>query len=547
MQVTVRSTLNLPVVAAGQPELIAGSQGLDEAVRWVHVSEQLQLAELLQGGELVLTTGLMIGADPAAASAQLAQLERAGAAGVMVELPPGREATRQALRTAAAAASLPVVILHRRVRFVDITEAVHRLIVAEQLEQLEANRRIHETFTDLALSDASPAQIVGAAAAMLGTAVLLEDPHGRVVEVAGADAGTGAGTGTEPHGVGHTTEARDRATAVLVSVRDSAWGRLLIPDRGDATALHVAERAAQALALHLMAERDARDMSVLAQSAFLSELAQWPGTDEQAEERAASLGLVSGGRLIPLSIRIPARSDDPLAATRVERALREDLQRALSTAGATALVGHAGSDAVAVLLAPGPGAPRGATLDRVARHVVAAAAPGERWVGVGPAASGVVEAAAHLAEAHHVADAARQLGATLPDAAGSGFGAPSGVGGAGPHAQSPAARNWFVAADVRLPGLMAMLASDPRCARFAASELGALLDPGREQDLALVRALVESGGSKQAAATRLYLSRPAVYHRITKVEDELGISLSDPASLTSLAVALLIAVGPRAS
>lgn len=529
MQVTVRSVLALPAVIGGHPELIAGQPALDAPVRWVHVSEQLEIAELLQGGELVLTTGLMIGSDPTAASAQLVELERAGAAGVVVELPAGREPTLLALRAAAAQATLPVVILHRRVRFVDITEAVHRLIVAEQLEQLEANRRIHETFTDLALSDASPAQIVGAAASMLGSAVLLEDPEGRVVQTAG----TQRAQPEEP-------PEREAGTAVLVSVRESAWGRLLVPDRSDATARHVAERAAQALALHLMAERDARDLAALAQSAFLAELAQWPGSGDEAEARAASLGLASTGRLVSLCLVMPPRSEDPLAASRAERALREDVRRAVAGAGATALMGHAAGNALTVLLAPGRGAARDATMNRVALDVLASA-PGERWMGVGPASADVIEAAANLAEAHHVAQAARQLGATLPDAAGPATTLPDAAG------PDPARRLWFRASDVRLPGLMAMLASDPRCERFASSEVGPLLAPGREQDLALVRALVETGGSKQAAATRLFLSRPAVYHRITKVEDELGVSLSDPASLTSLAVALLIACGPSPS
>lgn len=534
MQVTVRSVLALPAVIGGHPELIAGQPALDAPVRWVHVSEQLEIAELLQGGELVLTTGLMIGSDPTAASAQLVELERAGAAGVVVELPAGREPTLLALRAAAAQATLPVVILHRRVRFVDITEAVHRLIVAEQLEQLEANRRIHETFTDLALSDASPAQIVGAAASMLGSAVLLEDPEGRVVQIAGTQL-------VQPE----EPPEREAGTAVLVSVRESAWGRLLVPDRSDATARHVAERAAQALALHLMAERDARDLAALAQSAFLAELAQWPGSGDEAEARAASLGLASTGRLVSLCLVMPPRSEDPLAASRAERALREDVRRAVAGAGATALMGHAAGNALTVLLAPGRGAARDATMNRVARDVLASA-PGERWMGVGPSSADLIEAAANLAEAHHVAQAARQLGATLPDAAGPDAAGPATTlpDAAGP---APARRLWFRASDVRLPGLMAMLASDPRCERFASSEVGPLLAPGREQDLALVRALVETGGSKQAAATRLFLSRPAVYHRITKVEDELGVSLSDPASLTSLAVALLIACGPSPS
>jgi PucR family transcriptional regulator, purine catabolism regulatory protein len=518
MRITVASILELPVARDGSPEVIAGFEALDTPVRWVHVSEQLELTDLLQGGELILSTGLLVGADPQAAEAQLRDLERAGAAGVVVELPPGREPTELALRRAAAGAPLPVVILHQRVRFVELTEAVHRLIVAEQMEQLEASRRIHELFTDLVLKDASAEDIVTAAASELEAAVLLEDPSGRVLHV------HVPGTGTAPAVVAAALKERDGAgVRELVSVRDSAWGRLVVPGREDASAVHVAQRAAQALALHLMAERDARDLTQSAHSAFLAELASWNAGEEAAEQRAASLGLRSAGRVVPLVIRLDAGDGDPLSLSRQERELRAELADAVEQLGATALVGHAGTDALSVLLAPSAKAQRGATLDRVATALAGRGARDAsptgpaRFIGVGPAGASVLEAFSGLAEAGHVAAAAQRLGR-----------------GAKPG------RAWFTAADVRLPGLVAMLADDARVRRFAAAELGGLTAPGREEDLALVRAMVETGGAKARVAQRLFLSRPAVYHRLAKIEEELGLSLQDPASLTSLAVALLV-------
>ena len=45
--------------------MIAGSDGLGARVRWVHVLELADAAHLLQGGELVLTTGVALPAEPA--------------------------------------------------------------------------------------------------------------------------------------------------------------------------------------------------------------------------------------------------------------------------------------------------------------------------------------------------------------------------------------------------------------------------------------------------------------------------------------------------
>ncbi|MGO2634533.1 MAG: PucR family transcriptional regulator [Galactobacter sp.] len=533
MQITVASVLELPAARKGTPELVSGQENLENPVRWVHVSEQLHLADLLQGGELVLTTGLMI-QDAQTAAELIKDLDDAHAAGLIVELLPGRELTMSALRTAAlySATTLPIVILHSKVRFVEFTEAAHRSILGDHLEALESSRHIHETFTDLALSDAEPATVLTAAADMLQAPVLLEDPLGRVVEVGFPGGGTpsaeetaqvlrhsSATGGTDEHG----------RISVVVRVRNTAWGRLVSVLPEHAQAQHVLERAAQAVALHLMAERDERDLAGLAQSTFLTELTQWSGSAEDAQTRAASLGLNHAGRLVPLAVRTGTLPEDPLAATREERRLRDDLTRAVDESGATALVGHLGADGLSVLLAPGRGTRRGVTLNRVADAVVSAD-PGNRWVAVGPTSATVVEAAAGLAEAAHVAEAAQRLaGRQGPDDAGSPAVEPS------TNAED---RAWYRAADVRLPGLLAMLAGDERVVRFARSELGPLLETGREADLAFLRTLVATGGSKQETARRAYLSRPAVYHRISRLEDELGVSLSEPASLTSLAVAL---------
>ena len=66
-------------------------------------------------------------------------------------------------------------------RFVEVTEEVHRGIVAEQLEQVELAREVHETFTRLSLEGADAATIVATTAALCGSSVVLEDLGRHVV------------------------------------------------------------------------------------------------------------------------------------------------------------------------------------------------------------------------------------------------------------------------------------------------------------------------------------------------------------------------------
>jgi purine catabolism regulator len=96
--------------------------------------------------------------------------------------------------------------------------------------------------------------------------------------------------------------------------------------------------------------------------------------------------------------------------------------------------------------------------------------------------------------------------------------------------------------DVRLRGLLQLLAEDDRVAAFADRELGPLLARDASHGSRLVEALrhfCEHGGNKSAAATAAHMSRTAYYQQLARIEQVLGVSLDDPESVLSLHVALL--------
>ena len=158
---------------------------LDRRVRWVHVSEVGDMSNLLEGGELVLTTGLAL-LDQQHRDAYLPGLAAAGAAGVIIELGMHIDELPESVLASGVSLGLPVIVLHRRVRFVDVTEEVHRRIVAEQYAEVDYARRVHETFTALSMRRASLNEIVEVAAAMLGSALVLEDLNRQVLAYARA-------------------------------------------------------------------------------------------------------------------------------------------------------------------------------------------------------------------------------------------------------------------------------------------------------------------------------------------------------------------------
>ena len=76
-------------------------------------------------------------------------------------------------------------------------------------------------------------------------------------------------------------------------------------------------------------------------------------------------------------------------------------------------------------------------------------------------------------------------------------------------------------------------------ARYAGSDL-LCYRADTPTDLAVLREYLRLAGNKAALAKRLHLSRPALYKRLSGIEQTLGVHLDDAESMVSLHVAMLI-------
>lgn len=536
---TVRAILQLPVFQSSDPYLLSGADRLDSPVRWVHVSEVLEISGLLSGGELVLTTGSEFEKNPDSALPFLESLEESGAAGLVVELFSERQRSLAALESAATHCDLPLIVLKKRVKFVEITEVVHRMIVAEQLELVERARDVHEVFTVLSLERAGTQEVVEQAALMIGAPVVLEDLSHLVLSYSTQGLPT-----TE---VLDDWERKSRTTQTLVStgragskewlqtpvgLRGQLWGRLVVPVTlgDDESATIVLERAAQTLAINRLAERDQLELSKQAQAGLLNALRQPRGLSEaEALARAAALGLRRTRHYLPLVFRRPISaqegqqgpgpSSDPLATQQEERALLDRLGSIVRSAAGSALTASIRSGVVGMLLGLGAKQQEDAMLARIADALLADGGTGSTgWViGVGRLRDSLLEAAAGMEEAAHVAETAATLKTTN--------------------------RPYYRSTDIRLRGLLALLRNDPRVQQFVESELEGVLRAEAEGSgghLELLTHYLESGGNKAAMARSGYLSRPTLYSRLAKLEDLLAVNLDDAESRTSLHVAIIL-------
>jgi len=516
MQLTLAEILELPSIRGGEPEVVCAGP-MDQPVRWVHVSDLADLSGLLTGGELVLTTGQAL-ADPARRDAYLPGLAAAGATGVVIELGLHIDALPESVRTIGAALSLPVIVLHKTVRFIDVTEEVHRRIVADQYAEVAYGQRVHEEFTALSMRRASVDQIVSAAAEMLGTPVVLEDLNRQVLAFDGR--GVPATALLADWERRSRLAAGDTWAACPVGPYREEWGRLIAPRiAADGRALMTLERAAQALALHRMVEQNRSSLELRAQSGLVDDLRRGRITDEaEATARAHALGLRPALTYVPMAVRSRESSgaDQVTVAQRRVRTL-DAIMHTVRAAGHTGLAATRDDGQVDLVLAP----QRTSTLDEVCtairQAVIRLDGVSDCAIGVGPESGLLVDAVGGLREASHVAEVAMSM--PLHD------------------------RPFHRAADVRLRGLLSLIRTDPRVQAFAETELAGLLaHRAKHGDEAfdLLRRFLDAGGNKAELARTLHMSRPTLYSRLDALQRIVGLDLDDAESRTSLHVAMLI-------
>lgn len=190
--ITVRRALELPGLRGGLPEVLAGEDRLDRTVRWVHAGEAPNIASLLKGGELLLTTGLGLGTRPAEQRAFVRRLADRGIAALVVELGPRFSRLPASIVDAARTAGLLLVQLHREVPFVAVTEEIHTEIVNGHYALLRRAEEVHRRCTQAVLGGGGVPQVLTILADFTANPVFLETPDGRLLYA--------AGTGTGPVG-----------------------------------------------------------------------------------------------------------------------------------------------------------------------------------------------------------------------------------------------------------------------------------------------------------------------------------------------------------
>ena len=493
--ITALTDLGLSVKAAGGH--------LDRPVRWVAVSELENPAPFLEGGELLLTTGMRLPVKPAACTAYVKRLVGAGVVGLGLGVGLTHPVVPQALVDAAEKIDLPLLEVPERTPFIAITKAVSRLLAAEEYDEAARGFAAQRDLIRAALSsdDGGLAALASRLAKHVGGFALVLDATGGVVQASPPSSSVrvldlaGEIARLRPKGLlasAVVSSAGDYVVIQPLGVRGRARGFLAV---GAPTPLRASDQAVVNLTVSLLS---------------LS-LARAEGrTSAERRVRSAALRLLLDGRVsdLPLEslgwtalrgrVRVlvaRAASDDAHAVAAAEDRLSETMQGAAVAGGL-----EPEDKALITVVAPEDTAFDGAMTAAEESDVVLA-------VGVGDPSP--------LDDEDGLSRSLRRARRALV-AGGSGVRRYDDLGG----------------------GLESLL--DPAAAdAWAAALLAPLDEPGERADLAgTLLAWLTRHGQVDAAAADLGVHRHTVRHRLRRAESLLGRSFDDPGVRAELFLAL---------
>jgi purine catabolism regulator len=131
---TIQELLQRPIF--NKAKLIAGESGIFRKVGWVHILE-IPIASFTNQHDLVLTTGLGIQQNDLERMKYLKELIHQEAAGLCIELGQYLSSVPQEMIDLANQHDFPLIIFENPVRFVEITQNIHALLINQQHQMLK--------------------------------------------------------------------------------------------------------------------------------------------------------------------------------------------------------------------------------------------------------------------------------------------------------------------------------------------------------------------------------------------------------------------------
>ncbi len=477
--------------------LAAGAAGAGRPVRWAASTELDDPTPWLEGGELLLATGLALGDGPAL-RAYVARLDARGLAGLGLGLGFRFDAPPPELVDEAERRGFPVLLVPYATPFVAITKAVMGELANAHLAAVERALAVHDELIDLVLAEAGADALVAATARATGARVALVDAAGRVTASAGLPEDEAAALAAAALAGGAPDEAADGLLALPVGLAGRREATLAVAPAAplDEAGRLALRHARTVLALELLKERAVADTERRLAGDVIADVAGGaPGPTLARTLRAFGLDAADGLAVIHLR----PLDAGAVPTTRLVHAVAERLAgRGLASVR---------DGAVCVLVAARDDAAAEAEARELAERYDARAGLGRVRTDPG-----------ELAAAHEEAGLALEAAA-----------ARDGEARVATHR------------DLGTLGLLLALGDDAALRRFCDAVLG---DIERAEPrfapalLASADALIGAGGRWADAASALGVHRHTLRYRMRRLEELTGRRLDDAADRLDLSLAL---------
>lgn len=174
---TVHEALRRPLFS--DAVVAAGHDGLDRRVRWVHILEISDFETLIHGEEMILTTGIAFNSGVISPVRFLKKLIDLNASCLCIERGPYFDDVPEELVALSNEHQFPLILFRTTVRFVDITQDLHSLIINNHYRLIQDLEIVSRQFHRLTLSAKGTSNVLKLLHESTGAQVIYQPFHGQ--------------------------------------------------------------------------------------------------------------------------------------------------------------------------------------------------------------------------------------------------------------------------------------------------------------------------------------------------------------------------------